>query len=397
MNLSQKIKSIAHNHKEELINIRHHLHANPELSMQEKETSFFIQTELKKIGIKFQSGVAGYGIVALIHGKNPDKKTIALRADMDALPIIEKNEVPYKSKNEGVMHACGHDVHSTCLLGAAKILHELKDEFEGSIKLIFQPSEEKLPGGASLMINEGVLENPIPQAIVALHVFPSMETGNLGFREGMYMASCDEIYIKVKGKGGHAAIPAELNNPLFISADLLMTYNKLIEELKLQSIPTVLSFGKIIGNGATNVVPDEVSIDGTFRTMNEEWRFKVHENIRGIAKMIALKYKCEIECRVEIGYPYLINDSQITKTCSSAAKEYLGAEKIETLDLRMASEDFSYYSQKAPSCFFRLGTRNKEKGITSPVHTSTFDIDENAIEIGAGAMAYLSISLLNSN
>jgi amidohydrolase len=394
--VKEKVKSLAKKYFPELIGIRHHLHAHPELSMHEAETAKYVAKHLDNLGIKYKTGVAGNGIVALIEGKNPNSKVIALRADMDALPITEKNTVSYKSKNEGVMHACGHDVHTTCLLGATMILNEMKDEIEGTIKLIFQPSEEKLPGGASLMIKEGVLENPAPEAIVGLHVLPSLETGLLGFKEGMYMASCDEIYITVRGKGGHAAMPADIINPLYVAADLLTMYAQLAEELKKSPSPVVLSFGKIIGNGATNIVPDEVRIEGTFRAMDETLRYKIHDRIRSVAEEVEQKHKAKINFELAVGYPYLVNNPALTKDCRSAATDFIGAPNVTELDMRMTSEDFSYYSHKIPACFFRLGTGNKVKGITSGLHTPTFDIDENALEIGVGVMAYIAVQLLNN-
>ena len=378
----------------QLVNIRRHIHSHPELSMQERETARFIAQKLSDWGITYSGGWAGNGLVGIIDGNGPGP-CVALRADMDALPIDEKNDVPYKSKNIGVMHACGHDVHSTCLLGAAKILNDTKTSWSGSVKLIFQPSEEKLPGGASIMIDEGVLENPRPDCIVALHVYPALETGLVGFRKGMYMASCDEMYITVKGKGGHAAIPAGINNPLYIASDLLLRYKKLADELAKAEVPTVLQFGKITGLGATNVVPDTVRVEGTFRTMEETWRKKVNEQIRQVSADVAIEHGCEIDCHLERGYPFLKNDANLTEQCKESAERYLGKQNVKELDIRMASEDFAYYSQVVPACFFRLGTGNVKRGITSPVHTATFDIDEDALQIGAGLLAHMAIDLLN--
>ncbi len=388
-----RIKILAKNNFNEILEIRKHLHAHPELSFEEIKTSDFIASKLKEFNIPYKQGFVKTGIVALIEGKNPSKKIIALRADMDALPITETNNCDYKSKNIGIMHACGHDVHSASLLGTAKILQELKNEFEGTIKLIFQPGEEKLPGGASLMIKEGVLENPKVATVFGQHVFPSMEIGKVGFRKGMYMASTDEIYISVNGKGGHAAMVSEYNNPLLIASELLLNLNE--ELMQKENIaPTVLAFGKIIGNGATNVIPEEVKIEGTFRTMNEDWREKAHEKIKMISSTIAKKHSAEIVVTIEKGYPFLVNDDEKTQKAKKAAEEFLGKENVEELPIRMTAEDFAYYSQQLPSCFYRLGTGNKSKGITSGVHTSTFDIDEKALEIGSGLMAWLAINEL---
>lgn len=401
--LKQKIQSLAKEYLSETIKIRRHIHAHPELSFEEYNTSDFIVSKLKAYNIPFTQGMVKTGVVALIEGKNPSKKVVALRADMDALPIVEANEVEYKSKNTGVMHACGHDVHTASLLGAAKILNELKTEFEGSIKLIFQPGEEKLPGGASLMIKEGVLENPSPQCIFGQHVFPSMEAGKVGFRSGMYMASTDEIYMTVKGKGGHAAMPKDYNSPLLIASAILLELNKVFmlqpplsngRGVGGEGPPTVLAFGKIIGNGATNVIPEEVKIEGTFRTMNEEWRKQAHAKMKAVASTIAKEMNGECELTVMPGYPFLVNDKTTTESAIKAASDYLGKENVEELQVRMTAEDFAFYSQKIPSCFYRLGTGNRSKNIVSGIHTATFDIDEKALEIGAGLMAWLTVNEL---
>lgn len=396
------IKSLSQKYFEKIVEIRRHLHQHPELSFKEYKTSEFIQTQLKEAGISFTSGHVETGIIALIHGKNPDKKTVLLRADMDALPIEEKNEVPYKSCNKGVMHACGHDAHSSCMLGAAFILNELKDDFEGTVKIMFQPGEEVLPGGASLMIKEGVLENPKVDKAFALHVFPSMEAGKVGFKSGMYMASTDELYLTVNGKGGHAAMPADYTNPLIIASEILLNINKefmlpdALRNTSGENIPTVIAFGKIEGKGATNVIPDKVEIEGTFRTMNEDWREQVHHQLQNIVKNISSKYNIESVLRIEKGYPFLVNDVHLTNASVVAAQSYLGKENVEQLPLRMTAEDFAYITQKVPSCFFRLGTGNKQKGITSGVHTATFDIDEAALETGMGLVAWLTIKELNA-
>lgn len=393
--MKEKIKSLAKSSLSEVIAIRRYLHANPELSFEEYNTSNYIASKLKEFNIPFKQGIVKTGIVALIEGKNPSKKVIALRGDIDALPILEKNICDYKSKNEGLMHACGHDVHSASLLGVAKILNELKNEFEGTIKLIFQPGEEKLPGGASLMIKEGVLQNPKPTNIFAQHVFPSMEVGKVGFRSGMYMASTDEIYVTINGKGGHAAMPADYNNPLLIASAILMELNETFMKQE-QKAPTVLAFGKIIGNGATNVIPQEVKLEGTFRTMDEGWRKEAHVKMKSIAESVAKKMGGSCDFVIENGYPFLVNDEETTKKAKAAAEEYLGKENVEELPMRMTAEDFAFYSQEIPACFYRLGTANASKGITSGVHTATFDIDEQALEIGVGLMAWLALNELKS-
>lgn len=395
----EKIKEKAKTIHKETVSIRRHIHANPELSFVEHKTSAFVQQQLTALGIPFQAPVAGTGIVALIKGRNPDSKTIALRSELDALPITETNTHEYVSKNTGVMHACGHDAHTAAMLGAGKILFDLKDEFEGTVKLIFQPGEEKLPGGASLMIKDGALENPKPVSILAQHVTNLFPAGKVGFRSGLYMASTDELYLTVTGKGGHAALPENYNNPLIItSAVLLALQNYFMNPSTklIPPIPTVLAFGKITGKGATNVIPDMVTVDGTFRTMDENWRKKAHALIQQIASDTAASYKGKAEVRIEKGYPFLVNDEALTARSKQRATEYLGKENIIDLDIWMASEDFAYYSQTMPSCFYRLGIRNDARGIVSSVHTSTFDIDEDALLTGAGLMAWLAVCELEA-
>lgn len=385
--LTPKIKQLAKELEVELIAIRRHIHANPELSFQEFNTAKYISEKLTAHNISHTTGIAGTGIVGLIEGKNPSKKIIALRADMDALPIQEKNTVEYCSKVDGVMHACGHDVHCTCLLGAAIILNTLKTEFEGTIKLIFQPGEEKLPGGASIMIKEGVLENPKPELIIGQHVQPNMEVGKLGFKSGMYMASTDEIYLKIIGKGGHAAMPDSYNNPLLIASEVLLA---LETEFKTSlHYPTVLAFGKITGNGATNVIPDEVNIEGTFRTMNEDWRAEAHQKIEQLISTVAKKRNANFELNIIKGYPFLVNDDKVTQRAINAASDYIGKENIIDLPIRMTAEDFAWYSQQIPACFYRLGT-----GASTNVHTNTFNIDETSLAIGAGNMAAIAVGCL---
>lgn len=396
--LKERVRSLAAQYFNEVVEIRRHLHANPELSFEEFNTSAFIASKLRAFNIPFKDGYVKTGIVALIKGRNPDKRTIALRADIDALPINEENKVPYCSTNPGVMHACGHDVHTSSLIGTAKILSELRNEFEGTVKLIFQPGEEKLPGGASLMIKEGVLENPRPKSILAQHVFTTMEAGKAGFRSGMYMASTDELYVTVKGKGGHAAMSGAYISPLLITSEILLELNKeFMLTPQKDSIPTVLAFGRMIGNGVTNVIPNEVQLEGTFRTMNEEWRKEAHVKMKNIAEGIAKKWGGTCDFNIAAGYPLLTNDAQTTRRAKESAIDYLGTENVEDLDLRMTGEDFSYYTQHIPACFYRLGTANKSKGITSGVHTSTFDIDERALETGMGLMAWIALNELKDN
>ena len=379
---------------EDTIKLRRHLHANPELSYKEFETAKFVAENLKAFGLKPQEGVAETGLVVLIEGKNPSAKTVALRADMDALPIEEKNNIPYKSKNAGVMHACGHDVHTSSLLSTTRILNDIKDQFEGTIKLLFQPGEEKNPGGASYMIRDGALENPKPASIIGQHVMPLIPVGKIGFREGMYMASSDEIYLKVIGKGGHGATPELTIDPIVIASHIIIGLQQVISRNASPKQHTVLTFGKINGDGATNIIPNEVNIAGTFRALNEEWREnglkKIIQMATGIAE--AMGGKCEIE--LSRGYPYLENNPEVTRRIRKAAEQYVGKENIVDLDISMGSEDFAYYSQVIPASFYRLGTRNESKGITSYIHTPTFDIDEDALKLSPGLMAWMAINEL---
>lgn len=388
-----RVKDLAKSYHAKVLQIRRYLHQHPELSFNEYNTSAYIAEQLTQSGIPFTSGFVKTGIIAIIEGKNPKKRTLLLRADMDALPIHEKNEVDYKSKNDGVMHACGHDVHSSCVLGACFILRDLKDNFEGTIKIMFQPGEEVLPGGAKLMIEEGVLEHPKVDKALALHVFPSMEVGRVGFKSGMYMASTDELYLTVRGKGGHAAMPSEYINPLLVASEIILEFEAefMGASKKNAQIPTVVAFGKMEGKGATNVIPELVLAEGTFRTMDEKWRDVVHSKMQRIVKNISDKYKAEACIEIKKGYPFLVNDTLFTNLCNQLAKDYLGENQVDELPLRMTAEDFAFISQQVPSCFFRLGTGNALKGITSGVHTPTFNIDESALEIGMGLLAYLAI------
>jgi amidohydrolase len=375
--------------------IRHHIHSNPELSFEEYKTSAFISEKLASWGIEHQTGVAGTGVVALIKGKNPDKRCIALRADMDALPIQEANDTPYRSKNDGVMHACGHDVHSSCLLGTARILSELKDEFEGTVKLIFQQGEEKHPGGASLLIAAGVLENPKPEAIYALHVYPHLPSGTAGFRAGKYMASADEIYITIEGKGGHAALPHQTIDPITTAAQVIVALQQVVARKANPLIPTVLTFGKITGGFATNVIPDKVEMLGTLRTMDEKWRYEAHKWIEDIIHNTCEAYGAKATVEIPKGYPALYNDPTLTTFAEDWARDYIGDENVHTLDMRMAAEDFSFYVQQIPGCFFRIGTNQNNEKFTAPVHNAKFDIDEKAMETGIGLFSWIAVNALN--
>lgn len=380
--IKTRIQSISKAILDEIIAIRQHIHQHPELSFHEFETSNYIESILKKWNINFESGVAGTGIIGVIRPNKDVAKCIALRADLDALPIQEENDVDYKSKNKGVMHACGHDVHTAMLLGALKIINENKNELNCMVKFIFQPGEEKLPGGASLMINEGVLKNPKVDEIYALHVFPELEVGKIGLKPGMYMASCDEIYMTITGKGGHGAMPHQNIDPILTSAHIITSLQQIVSRNCSPIIPSVLSFGKIEGLGATNIIPNEVKLEGTFRTMNEEWREKAHHLIKKQATFIAQGLGATVDVNIIKGYPFLENDIPLTNASKTKLKSHFGQENLIDLPIRMTGEDFAFFAQKIPATFIRVGVRNENKGIIYPVHHSKFNIDENAIKIG---------------
>jgi len=388
--MENHIKSLAKSIVNEITNIRHTIHMNPELSFQEEQTASLVENYLSGLGLKPQR-IGKTGVWAMINGNGKSNKTVALRADLDALPIQEKSDKPYASQNPGVMHACGHDVHTSSLLGAANILNQIKDELDGNIKLIFQPGEEKLPGGASILIKEGVLENPKVDAIIGQHVMPFINTGKVGFRKGLYMASTDEIYVTINGKGGHGAMPHLCVDPVAISAQVIVALQQIVSRKAKPILPTVLSFGKINSDGgATNVIPNAVSFEGTLRTLDENWREECKLLIEKVIKNTAEAYGATANVRIEKGYPFLKNDVDLTTQIIEDAQNFMGVEQVEELDIWMAAEDFSFYSQSVPACFYRLGTRNESKGIVSAVHTNTFDIDEDALETGCGLMAYLA-------
>jgi amidohydrolase len=390
-----KIQHLSSDIFEQVVGYRQHIHANPELSFHEYETSAFIKKLLTDWGIPFTE-MANTGVVGLIEGALPSDKIIALRADMDALPILEANEKPYVSKNKGVMHACGHDVHSSSLLGTAFILNSLKAEFGGTVKLIFQPAEELLPGGASIMIKEGVLENPKPQHIVGQHVMPLIDAGKVGFRSGIYMASTDELYVTVHGKGGHGAQPHQNIDPVLIASHIIIALQQIVSRNADPRLPSVLSFGKVIANGATNIIPNEVKIEGTFRTLNEEWRKEAKRLMKKMAEGIAESMGGSCEFRIMDGYPYLINEEKLTASARAYAEDYLGKENVIDLDIWMAAEDFAYYSQVTDACFYRLGTGNKEKDTCYSVHTPRFDVDEDALKVSTGLMSYIALKQLGN-
>ncbi|HSW67416.1 MAG TPA: M20 family metallopeptidase [Bacteroidales bacterium] len=394
--LKEAVRKLADQVFERVVQFRRHLHRYPELSMQEHATAAFITSKLAEWGIPFIAGVAGTGIVATVHGANPNSQLIALRADMDALPITEAGNVDYRSENNGVMHACGHDAHVASLLGAAYILNRLSDRFEGSVRLLFQPSEETYPGGASMMIAEGVLENPVPTAIFGQHVFPLLEAGEVGFRSGNSMASTDEIYITVNGKGGHGATPDQVTDPVLIASHLLISLQQLVSRKAPPMVPTVISFGRFIAEGRVNIIPDTANLEGTFRTYDENWRKEAHALIKQHAEKFTESMGASCNVRIEKGYPVLKNDNILTERAIQYATEYLGHQKVKQIEPRMSSEDFAWYSQIVPACFYRLGTANQHKGINANLHTAAFNIDEEALRTGTGLMAWIALCELNA-
>lgn len=391
--LIEEIKRIAETMHESVIENRRYLHAHPELSFKEYNTSAFIKSKLDEMNISWKE-MAGTGVVAIIKGDKKSDKVIALRADMDALPITEANDIEYAALNKGVMHACGHDVHTSSLLGAAKILQSIKDKFGGTIKLIFQPGEEELPGGASLMIKEGVLQNPKPEAVIGLHVLPSLECGKIAIRKGKHMASMDEINFYVRGKGGHAAQPHQNIDPVVITAHIIIALQQIVSRMANPTLPTVLSFGKVIANGAVNVIPDEVYIEGTFRTLDETWRADAKKRMKKMAEDIAESMGGSCEFIIKDGYPFLVNNEALTEKVKQSAVEYLGTENVIDANIWMAAEDFAYYSQNADACFYLLGVGNNAKGITSALHTPTFNVDEDVLATSTGLMAYIAVKEL---
>ena len=396
MEPKERISRLSEKFFSDIREVRRHLHQHPELSFAENQTSDFIALQLEKLGVSYRRGFVKTGIVATLGKSQPGKPCIALRADMDALPIEEKNAVPYRSVNQGVMHACGHDMHMSILLGCICILKEMEEELKGKIYFIFQPGEELLPGGAKLMLEENIFDDAQPMAVLGLHVLPSLESGKTGFRPGIYMASTDELYLTVKGKGGHGAMPQDIVDPVLIASHIVVALQQIISRKANPTMPSVLTIGKFIANGATNVVPDEVKMEGTFRTLDETWRASAHNMMKKMAENLAESMGGSCEFIIKKGYPVLKNDPSLTLKASELAAQYLGRQNVTELDIRMTSEDFAYFSERYPSVFFRLGVKNEDKHITSALHSATFDADENALQTGMGTMAYLAYSILRS-
>jgi amidohydrolase len=394
IHLHAKIKQLAEQYFQDIVAIRRHIHQHPELSYEEVETSLYIQDQLNSAGIPFKKGFVGTGIAGWISGRTEKGMTVALRADMDGLPVHEKNDLPFKSKNDGKMHACGHDLHMSALLGASRILYSLRGEFDGKVLLIFQPAEEKLPGGASLMLKEGVFADGLPDVIIGQHVMPLLEAGKIGYRPGKYMASTDEIYITVKGSGGHAAMPWQLTDPVLIAAHIIVALQQIVSRNANPAIPSVLSFGKVEAPGATNIIPSEVKMAGTFRTMNEAWRKEAHEKIAQMAKSIATGMGGECEVDIQHGYPVLFNHEDYTRRAISYSRKLLGEQNVVDLELRMTAEDFAYFAEKIPGVFYRFGITDQAGKYSSPLHSSGFMADEESLKTAMANMAYVAFCFL---
>jgi amidohydrolase len=372
--------------------IREWLHQHPELSFNEVETASYITHKLSNWNIPFRQNIGGHGIIAWIEGSLPGKN-IALRAEIDALPIEEANNVLYASKNKGIMHACGHDVHTAFLLGAIKILSEIKHELQGTIYGIFQPAEEKIPGGAYLMLQDEFFKNLKFDAVIAQHVLPDLPSGHIGIKPGPYMASTDEIYITIKGKGGHAATPHQINDTVLAASQLVVNLQALVSRFTNPTIPTVLSFGKFIANGATNIIPNEVKLEGTFRTFDEEWRQKALSQIIHTTHHIAKSMNVEADIKILNGYPSLINNNDLFEKIKAIVETFLPNEKIEILEMRTTAEDFAYFAQKYPSLMYRIGTGGLEY-CSHPLHSPNFNVNEEIFSFAHGLLAYIAYKLL---
>lgn len=389
-------KQLSEKYFDKMVAIRRHLHQFPELSGEEQQTAQYITQVLDQMGIPYQKNIAGYGIVALLKGNLSGDRCIALRADMDALPIKENNQNSYCSLKDGIMHACGHDFHTASLLGALMILNDLKDSFGGTIKAIFQPSEERYEGGAPFMIKEGVLENPSVDCIFALHADTGLTAEQVGFRAGKYMASTDELHFTIVGKGGHAAMPQEVINPIPIAARLLLKWEEEIDKIKPTDTPFVMNFGRLIADGANNIIPDKAHLSGTLRVFDEEKRELILKRIEEIAIQVCQENGAQCIVDIRRGYPMVVNDPEVTQKAIEIAENYLGKEHVVSLAIRTTAEDFSYFLQQVPGTFFRVGVSNPDKGIIYPLHSAQFDIDEHALHTASEMFVNLAIEFLRS-
>lgn len=381
-------KKVAEYHADTIEHYKY-LHQHPELSFEEENTAAYVESCLKDWNIEYRKNIGGFGILARVKGKIQSSRVIALRADMDALPIVEQNDIDFVSQNKGIMHACGHDTHTASLLGVVKIINEIKDKFGGTVLFIFQPGEEKHPGGASLMLQDGIFDEYKPDIIIGQHAYVDYAVGEVGFGDGVIMASADEVHMKIIGKGGHGAIPHEVNDTVLAASQVLVSMQQVVSRRSNPFKPCVLSFGKFIADGATNVIPNVVTLAGTLRCMDEEERYKLKPIIRDIAIHTAKAYSCECEIEVYDGYPCVYNDEAVTRMMKTFATEYLGTEKVKGLPKRMTAEDFGFFSQKYPCTFYRFGIQGKRR--STGLHTPTFLIDEEALQTSVGTMAYLAL------
>ena len=388
-----KIKQLAIAYYDEIIESRRYLHRHPELSQQEYGTMEYVAERLRSYGLEPRTGIGKTGVMATVEGRNPSKYCVALRADYDALPIRECTGLPFSSEVDGVMHACGHDMHTASRLGCAKILTTIKDDVEGTVMLIFQPSEEMYPGGAYMMMQDGVFDTVVPNEIFAFHCLPEMDSGKIGMKKGKYMASTDELYLTVKGRGGHGGTPNLNIDPIVIASHIIVAMQQIVSRNADPMMPTILSFGKMVGEGRTNIIPDEVKIEGTIRTFSEEWRLDAHKRITSIAQGIAESMGGSCDVFIDFGYPYVVNDDQCTQNTFDNGVEYFGKDNVEWLEQRMTAEDFAFFAQKIPACYFRIGTHIKDTPITN-LHRPNLMIDEKSIEHAMGFMAYNAIKAL---
>lgn len=379
-----------------LVELRRTIHANPELAFEEFETSALVRKVLEEHDIEVRANVAQTGVVGLLRGGSAGEGAhcVALRGDMDALPIHEETGLPFASRNPGKMHACGHDSHTTMALGAAMILSELRAELPGHVKFLLQPSEEKLPGGASVMIADGALENPKVDAIFGQHVAPMVPAGAVGFYPGAMMASADEIYITIKGRSGHAAMPHLTVDPVVAACELVMVLQKVVSRTLDPFSPGVLTVGKIEGGSATNIIPEEVKIEGTLRAMNDEWRRSAHKKIEDIIKGVCLGNGTEYTLRIELGYPALHNDPWATRFAQDAARQMLGTQAVFDAPPMMGAEDFAYYLEKVPGTFWWIGAGTAEQGCMGGLHNPRFTIQEEILPVGSALMAWVAYSYL---
>lgn len=388
-----RIRPLADDGFSEVVRLRRLIHRRPELAFEERETAALVAATLREIGLDPTEGVARTGVVAHIEGARPGP-TVALRADIDALPITEATGLEFASEHEGRMHACGHDAHTAMLLGAARILHALRDELAGTVRLVFQPSEEKAPGGASVMIEDGVLSEMAGhdgvERIFGQHVVPHLPAGVLGVRGGTFMASADEVYLTIRGEGGHAASPELLTDTVLVQAHVLTALQAVVSRNRPPGVPSILSFGRVEAKGATNVIPDEVTIAGTFRSMDEDWRFRAHDLIRRTAQKTAEAFGATCEVEVVVGYPVLRNDEAAAAFVRETAVAYVGEERVVDLPMWYASEDFAFYTERVPGAFSVLGVGNEAEGITHGLHTPKMTVDEEALRTGTGFLAALA-------